>query len=221
MRTLKVTGKGSISLAPDVVRLSLKASGIKKEYSETLALSSEEIKELQKVLTKLNFDPKDLKTWSFNVNSKYKTIYHERSSNEQIFLGYEYERDMKLEFPLDNERLGKVLYALAHSKVSVEISISYTISDTEKAKDELLKNAIIDSKRKAQILALSSEVTLGEIQSIDYSWATINFETRDLGYEIGEPMEECRIGSAPSYDIDVEPEDIKATDTVTVTWEIL
>ena len=70
MRTLKVTGKGSISLAPDVVRLSLKASGIKKEYSETLALSSEEIKELQKVLTKLNFDPKDLKTLSFNVNSK-------------------------------------------------------------------------------------------------------------------------------------------------------
>lgn len=34
MRTLKVTGKGSISLAPDVVRLSLKASGIKKEYSK-------------------------------------------------------------------------------------------------------------------------------------------------------------------------------------------
>ena len=55
---------------------------------------------------------------------------------------------MKLEFALDNEKLGQVLYAIAHCNTKPEFSIEYTVSDPETAKDELLKNAISDSKHK-------------------------------------------------------------------------
>lgn len=49
---------------------------------------------------------------------------------------------MLIEFDADNKKLGEILYALAHSVITPEISIEYTVSNPEKHKDKLLKNAI-------------------------------------------------------------------------------
>lgn len=59
-------------------------------------------------------------------------------------------------------------------------------------------------------------VTPGEIQTIDYSWGEIDFSVS--------PMDKMMLAeSAPSYgsyNMDIEPDDIDVTDTVTVVWEI-
>lgn len=125
---------------------------------------------------------------------------------------------MLIEFDADNRKLGEILYALAHSVITPEISIEYTVSDPEKYKDELLKNAIEDSKHKAQVLAHAANVELGDIVSIDYSWGEINF--------VSKPIQNFAFASAekttgsPGYDIDIEADDIDVTDTVTVIWSI-
>ena len=125
---------------------------------------------------------------------------------------------MLIEFDADNKKLGEILYALAHNVITPEISIEYTVSDPEKYKDELLKNAIEDSKHKAKVLAHAANVELGDIVSIDYSWGEINF--------ISEPIQNFAFASAektmgsPGYDIDIEADDIDVTDTVTVIWKI-
>ena len=55
------------------------------------------------------------------------------------------------------------------------------------------------------------------IQNIDYSWGEIDFEYRPM---LGNVLMEC--GEAPkSYGLDIEPDDIGVSDTVTVIWEIL
>ena len=102
--------------------------------------------------------------------------------------------------------------------ITPEISIEYTVNDPEKYKDELLKNAIEDSKHKAKVLAHAANVELGDIISIDYSWGEINF--------VSEPIQNFAFASAektissPGYDIDIEADDIDVTDTVTVIWKI-
>ena len=95
---------------------------------------------------------------------------------------------MLIEFDADNKKLGEILYALAHSVITPEISIEYTVSDPEKHKDELLKNAIKDSKHKAEVLANAADVKLGDIVSIDYSWSEINF--------VSEPIQNFAFASA-------------------------
>ena len=102
--------------------------------------------------------------------------------------------------------------------ITPEISIEYTVSDPEKHKDKLLKNAIEDSKHKAEVLANAADVELGDIVSIDYSWGEISF--------VSEPIQNFAFASAektmgsPGYDIDIEADDIDVTDTVTVIWNI-
>ena len=63
-------------------------------------------------------------------------------------------------------------------------------------------------------------VTLKEIQSIDYSWGEIDFEYRPMDGAV--LAERCLAApmAAKSYDLDIEPDDIEVSDTVTVVWEI-
>lgn len=68
------------------------------------------------------------------------------------------------------------------------------------------------------MLAHASGVVLKNIQSIDYSWGEIDFEYSPMSTEIGEKC--LRVLDSPSYDLDIEPDDIKVSDTATVVWEI-
>ena len=112
-----------------------------------------------------------------------------------------------------------MLYALAACPVRPEFQISFTVKDPEFAKNLLLGKAVADAKEKAAVLSGAAGVALKEIQSIDYSWGEIDFEYRPMNGALlaekclAEPMD-------ASYDMDIEPDDIEASDTVTVIWEI-
>ncbi|HAW15223.1 MAG TPA: SIMPL domain-containing protein [Clostridiales bacterium] len=217
MRTIKVTGKGNIKVAPDTTRLTLTLTGSDTEYGKALKASSEDTLCLKDLLEGLGFKRSDLKTIRFSVDPRYES-YKNKDAYKQRLTGYEFTHVLKLEFPSDNERLGKTLFALANGKVSPEVRISYTVSDPESVKNGLLSKAVADAKDKAAVLAEASGVTLKDIQSIDYSWSQIEFESQPMR---GGFYTLCEGGSGiDSYDIDMEPEDIEKSDEVTVVWEI-
>lgn len=185
-RTIRVTGKGKLSVKPDAIRLRINMEGIYPEYDETLRKSSEVVELLKDLVEKQ---------------------------------GYKYVHRMKIEFPADNERLGKMLYALAHCPASPEFSIEYTVADPEASKNELLGKAVKNSLKKASVLAEASDVKLGKIISIDYSWGEIDFVSKPL-QEMSLRCCEPEVSYSASYDMDIEPDDIDITDTVTVVWAL-
>ena len=217
-KTIKITGKGKVSVKPDIIRLNMTMEESYKEYEVTLSQSSETTKMLKELFVSLGFKKDDLKTRSFDIDTKYESYKAKDQSWKKRLVGYTYTHRMLIEFDADTKKLGEILYALAHSVITPEISIKYTVSDPEKHKDELLKNAIEDSKHKAEVLAHAANVKLGDIVSIDYSWGEINF--------VSEPIQNFAFASAENtrnrtgYDIDIEADDIDVTDTVTVIWNI-
>ena len=218
MRTIRVTGKGQIKVRPDTTRITMTLSGVYKEYSETLRHASEDTETLKDVLSGFGFERADLKTLSLNVDTEYESYRDKNNDYRQRFVGYRSEHVLKVEFASDNERLGAVLYALAHCAVRPEFRISYTVKDPEAVKNTLLGRAVTDAKEKAAVLSQAGGVTLGDIQSIDYSWGEIELEYTPLRSNrladcSGAPM-------AKSYSLDIEPDDIEVSDTVTVIWEI-
>ena len=171
-RKIRVTGKGKISIKPDLIRLNIKVSDVLKKYEDCINKSSKSIEELRKIIENSGLNPKDLKTTEFSVDTEYKS-YYENDIYKREFQGYKYIHNLYINFPNDNDLLGKVLYELSKSKTDYEFSINYTVKDTESAKNKLLAKAVEDSKTKAKILAKASGVLLGEIISIDYSWYEI------------------------------------------------
>ena len=218
---LRVTGKGQLNLVPDQICLSLEIEGTCLEYLDAVKTASKKTKKLQEVLKTLGFSKKDLKTTAFHVSPDYKRYEvwdedHEEKKWENRLEGYEYRQEMKLEFDRDNERMGQILYALAHSSVHPEMQLSYTIKDQEAAKNKLLEKAVADAKAKAEILAKAADVELLDIQMIDYSWGKMEFEVMPYDGEVGMPME----ATSGSFSYDIEPDDIHVEDTVTVVWGI-
>ncbi|MDU5971258.1 MAG: SIMPL domain-containing protein [Finegoldia magna] len=212
-RTIRVKGKGKISVKPDTIKIMIKAEGLRWNYDETIEQSTQDTRILRDALKNAGLDPKDLKTTYFSIDSKYESYRDKNDDYKEKFVGYEYEHRTYIKFENDNKILGKVLYELAHCDVKVKFDINYTVKDKEKVKNDLLEKAVEDSTTKAKVLAKASGVKLKEILNIDYSWGEIDIYSS--------PMDDWMVCEAKSsYDIDIEADDIDVQDTVTITWTI-
>lgn len=212
-RTIRVKGKGKISVKPDTIKITIKAEGLRWNYDETVEQSTKDTRILRDALEKARLDPKNLKTTHFSIDSKYKSYHDKNNDYKEKFVGYEYNHRAYIEFDNDNKILGRVLYELAHCDVKVKFEINHTVKDKEKVKNDLLEKAVEDSTTKAKVLAKASGVKLKEILNIDYSWGEIDIYSS--------PMYDLMVcEAASSYDIDIEADDIDVQDTVTIMWTI-
>ena len=212
-RTIRVTGKGKISVKPDTIRLNIEAEGTYKEYILSVKKSTEHTNLLRETISKAGLDPQNLKTVHFGIDTDYESYHDKNGDYHRRFIGYKYTHNLYIQFPNDNEQLGKVLYQLANNEVNVEFSIKYTVKDVDALKNEMLGKAVEDSKIKAEVLAKAAGVSLGEIKTIDYSWGEIEIYSKPMdGMRLAEPIE--------TYDIDIEADDIDVEDTVSIVWEI-
>lgn len=216
MRTIRITGNGQKKLRPDTTRVTILLEGSNPEYGEILRRSAQDTDCLKEILADFGFERSDLKTLNFHVDTEYES-YKEKNTFKKRLVGYRFRHQMKVEFASDRERLGKILHALSHCPVMPELAISYTVKDPEAAKNELLGKAIADAKEKAAALTAAAGVELKDIQSIDYSRGEIELEVRPMNYAMAGKLREM---SDESCNLDIEPDDIEISDTVTVVWEI-
>ena len=214
-RTIRVKGKGNISVKPDMIRLDIIANEVCKEYDEVIEKSAFCSKKIKETVERAGLSGKELKTVKFDVDSKYESYRDKNDNYKSRLVGFQYTQKFYIQFPNDNIQLGKILYELSRCDINVEFSIKHTVKDIALVKNELLANAVQDSKIKAEILSKASGVTLGDIINIDYSWGEIEIYS--------EPIQKfCLAESTISepYNIDIEADDIDVQDTVTIVWEI-
>ena len=217
-RIIKVTGKSNVQATPDYTRISLTISDTLQEYDECLAKSVEDMNLIVECIKQFGFDRKELKTSSFDISRKTESYRDKHDNWKYRFIGYEYTENLNFTFKNDNERLGKILYALAHLSIIPQINISYFCSDVETIKNQLLELAIKDAKKKAELLTGASGVKLCEILDIDYSWINVSFESDEMKF--CQPMVLGNCCASAAYDVDFEPDDISTSDSVRITFRI-
>lgn len=216
IKTVHVKGSGHIRVHPDVTRITIQLKGVKKEYGNTLQLASEADKALQALLKPFGFKPKDIRTVHFSVN-KETALYRENGIYKSHFLGYRFIHRLKIEFDSDRKRLENILHALARSPLNPRFSISFTVRNPEGVRNTLLARAVKDSSGKALVVAEAAGVKLGRIQEIDYDRNTVNLETSPFDW-MRTPHDAGAVPKSP--DLHFEIDDITASDTVDVVWEI-
>lgn len=215
---IRVTGKGQIAVKPDLIRLNISLEDSSVKYEDTLEQSATQVELLKDCFEKLGFAREDLKTLHFSIDTTYENYQDENHVWQNRFTGYKFHHNMKIEFDANSERLGQVLYGLAHAEVSPEFHINYTIKDTESVKNQLLGRVVEDSKAKAVVLAKAADVELGELVSLDYSFAEKNFVSEPMKRSM--PLMKNADMAMGSYNINIQPDDILVSDTVTVVWQI-
>lgn len=213
MRTLKVEGKGEVTVTPDVCKFNLRVCKKESDYSRCYNELNHDSDKLHNLLVKADIAAETIKTNNFSVRAI--TAYSEEHDT-MLPDGYEGIQKITAEIPLDKKLMNTVLNAVATGfSDDLSISISFGVNDTEAIRKQLIRNSVAAARSNAETIADAGGITLGQIISI----------------ESGRNME--RFGNDDVYDIptflrkendavlSIVPVDMTSTDTVTVVYEIL
>lgn len=216
-RTITIKGIGKLSLKPDQTVVSLMLKTVRADYDKAMDEAAKHLEQLRSAIAEIGFTKDDLKTTSFDVGTEYENERDKNGNYKQIFVGYRVTHGLKLEFDFDSQRLSKVLGAIAVCIAEPELNVQFTVKDKEAVDAALLQSACANAKAKAEILTKASGVTLGELVSIDYNWDELHLYS-PTRYEM---EADClmEISAAPT-DMDIEPDDIDVSDSITFVWEI-
>lgn len=216
-RTITVKGIGKVSTKPDLVVLSLEMVSKDKEYDKAMDSAAEQLAQLNECLATIGFEKESVKTTNFNVDTTYENYKDKRGNYKRVFSEYVCCHNLKLSFDFDMKKLSQALGAVVKCLAHPALNIEFSVKDATAVNEELLREATVNAKRKAELLCEASGVKLGQLLTIDYNWGELNIYS-DTRYD----MDECLL-AAPEMGprpIDIEPDDIEVRDTATFVWEI-
>ena len=73
MRTITVKGTGNVSARPDYIILTLNIEALSETYDRAMSEAAERIEKMQGAAVRVGYHKEDLKTTSFDVQTRYTT----------------------------------------------------------------------------------------------------------------------------------------------------
>ncbi len=211
--TISVRGVGRLSVPPDRTVISFDISTMDMEYAKSANNLNERVATLRSRLKESGIDPRDLKTTSYGIDPHHE--WRGKDENRrQVFLGWITRHRMRLELPVDRELLNKAFVAIASEDVQSSLDVSFEVSDPGVLRTKILEEAARVACRNAGAIATAAGCKLGRALKIEYGWSEIHI-SRPL-YS-ATPSLMADVMEAP----DIEPEEIDASDSVTILFELL
>ena len=216
-RTITVKGIGKASAKPDYVVLSMTLESNHMDYDKAMDMAAGHIQHLNETLEGIGFEKGSVKTTNFNVRMDYEREKDRYGNYKSVFKDYEVTHNLKLAFDFSMNRLSQALSAIAGCLSHPQLSVAFTVKDATAINEEMLRSATANAKRKAESLCEASNVTMGDLIAIDYSWGELDIYSH-THYDCCEDAIPPIMVACKS--IDIEPDDIDVSDTATFVWEI-
>lgn len=214
-RTITVQGKGRVSVRPDRICVSFTVKCTAPEYAAAAEGAEKRLSALRSAVAAAGFDGDTLKSTDLRVVTEYEGKTGEDGVYRNVFCGYSCIHSLKIVFPFDGDRLCALLDAVTMSGSEPEMSVRFTVEDTEAVKASLLRGAAEDARRTAEVLAEASGVRLGALLSVSCGVREHDFSS---------PMQFCADGMCTAKNRAVPmtfaPEDIEAEEEAAFQWEI-
>lgn len=216
-RTITVTGRGGVHIVPDVTRVKVSVSAVRPEYGDCYEVAKENNAQLSRIMVMMRLDPKLPKTTRLDISQHYRNVndkyghYDHREPD-----GFELSQSIKIDLGIDNELLSKLVKCIGSLMTGVEIQIGYTVMDPRPAQMKMLERAVKDAKEKARIMVAAAGCQLGPVMSITYAWRELEVYSQARAIHSSEEARVCC-----SESLDISPDDLAASDDVTVVWRII
>ena len=165
VRQLSTVGQGKVYLVPDLAYVYIGVRSEAATVAEALKLNNTQAQAIQKALTDLGVDVKDIQTSAFNVYPQQQVNPREPNATETKTT-YVVENTVNVNVR-DLSKLGGLLDKVVESGANTINGIQFDVKDKAKALSEARKQAIDDAKAQAAELAQAAGVTLGAIQTMN------------------------------------------------------
>ena len=212
-KIIRVTGKGTVHIAPDITRVTVNIKSLGRTYPELYQRAQLNLQELGNIVEKHGLPKKLPKTISFDIDKHEVAKYDAKGNfNGYVFEGYELKQEIKIDLGMDTKVLASIVQLIGQLLTDAQINIGYTVKEPRPAELRMLEKAVKDATEKADIMAKAAGCKLGLVKEIDYSEQHI---------EIYSQVREMSCAEAPCADeasLDINPDDLAATQRVTITW---
>jgi uncharacterized protein YggE len=162
--SLSVTGTGKLEAAPDVAEITLGVRTQETTAEKALAANSEAMTKVHAVLKERGVAAKDIQTTQIQISPVYSQPEpHPVGDNREFvprLIGYQVDNNVQIT-ARQIAKLGSLIDGLVQAGANQVGGISFRVSDPDKLLDELRRRAMIDAKRKAELLAGEAGVVVG------------------------------------------------------------
>lgn len=164
-KTIIVHGTSTINLKADYGSINLGVNTKGATVAEAQAANKETMDKVIAAIRDQGVAEEDITTSSFNVYPNYDYQYSKLTEGESV-TGYQVD-NMLMVTVRDLNKISGVLDAAMGAGANQSYGITFNSSKQAEAYDEALKAAIKDGARKAGLLAVSMEKTLGDLVTME------------------------------------------------------
>ena len=165
-RSLSVTGTGVANLAPDIAYVNIGVHTDKLTAAEAVAENNAQTQQVIQALTDFGIDPKDIRTTNFSIYPMDK--YDPSTGQPTGERTYVVDNTVTVTVR-DLDTLGDLLDTVVQAGANTVNSVQFDVADKDKALAPARDAAVKDANAKAQELAASAGVQLGELISVSYT----------------------------------------------------
>ena len=183
LRQVVVIGEGSVHAAPDYARIRSGVATRAKTAKEAIEANSRVMAGVIAALTGLGIEQKDVQTTQFSL----RPIYAVEAHNESKLVGFSVSNQVNVTIR-QLDKVGVILDRLVAAGATDIGTVQFLHSDPAKALDQARLAAMADARRKAELYARASGLTLG----------AVNWISEDAGVNPPAPMFAVRAAAMPN-----------------------
>ena len=206
LSTLRITGRGVCSRPADRAELHLIVRRVEKTCSAASEAAQGAAKTLCARLRERGFDESGLKTTDFSVSPEYEEA--EGGMRRRVQTGYACRIALRFALPFTPEGLSAAADAL--SEGAEELSIAFSVEDTEAVRREIVRSAWEDALSQATLFAEASGRRVGAVREVSLS----------LGGARAMNFGGAAALAVRAAKFDLTPDDVRAEGTVTAEFEL-
>jgi uncharacterized protein len=167
--SMKVNGKGSIKIRPDIVSATLGVVTEDKQLQNAQRLNAEIMNRVINTIKSFGIEDNQIQTVSYNINAVY-----DYSDGKEVFRGYRVSNIVKV-IVRNVGKIGEIIDAAVAAGANHVGNIEFTTSDPAKYYRRALMMAIKDAVEKAEII--------GETLGVAVNKTPVNIKEETQGYE--------------------------------------
>ena len=206
MSTLRITGRGVCARPADRAELHLIVRRVEKTCAAASEAAQEAVKTLCARLRERGFDESGLKTTDFSVSPEYEEA--EGGMRRRVQTGYACRIALRFALPFTPEGLSAAADAL--SEGAEELSIAFSVEDTEAVRREVVRSAWADALSQATLFAEASGSKVGAVREVSLS----------LGGARAMNFGGAAALAVRAAKFELTPDDVRAEGTVTAEFEL-
>lgn len=219
--TITVSGTAKKEQNNQIANFTAGVESIEETKEEALNKTNEAMNQLIAKVKEFGIKTEDIQTQNANVYQETEYAPLDKSVNNLIYPQPERGEARKGDWRANNsisiklrevEKADALLAILNNSGANYVYGPDFSIDNTESASDELLTEAVINAREKAEKIAAANNQTVGKIVSLTEGNSYPIYES----YKSVMPM----AGGDAIVDADLEPGSSNISKTVTVTFEL-